>query len=62
MLVKGRTGSVSIYFAARQPTGVPQPNWLPVPNGIFNLMLRVYGPEGKVKDNTYTPPAVRILK
>ena len=34
-------------------------NWLPIPPGAFNIMLRVYGPEGTVKDNTYVPPGIR---
>jgi hypothetical protein len=61
-LVKGNGGSVSIYIGPQQPKGVPQPNWLPVPRGGFNLMLRVYGPEGKVASDTYVPPAARIFR
>jgi len=51
-------GSVSIYMAQQLPAGVPMANWLPVPPGAFNIMLRVYGPEGTVKDNTYVPPTI----
>jgi hypothetical protein len=40
--------------------GVPEANWLPVPLGPFNIMLRVYGPEGGVADNTYVPPVSRV--
>lgn len=25
-------------------------NWLPIPRGAFNIMLRVYGPEGYWSD------------
>ncbi len=60
-LQKNRDGSISIYVAQHQPKGVPAANWLPVAAEQFNLMLRVYGPEGKVADNTYVPPAVRTL-
>ena len=52
-------GSVSIYMARQLPAGVPIPNWLPIPPGAFNIMLRVYGPEGTVKDNTYVPPGIQ---
>jgi hypothetical protein len=38
---------------------VPMANWLPIPPGTFNIMLRVYGPEGTVADNTYVPPGIR---
>jgi Protein of unknown function (DUF1214) len=40
------------------PAGVPMANWLPIPPGPFNIMLRVYGPEGPVEDNTYVPPGI----
>jgi hypothetical protein len=52
-------GSVSIYVATRRPTGVPAANWLPAPRkGPFNLMLRVYGPQGSVAAGTYVPPTI----
>jgi hypothetical protein len=51
-------GSLSIYMARELPAGVPMANWLPVPPGAFNIMLRVYGPEGSVADNTYVPPGI----
>jgi hypothetical protein len=52
-------GPVSIYMARQLPAGVPMANWLPIPPGTFNIMLRVYGPEGTVADNTYVPPGIR---
>jgi hypothetical protein len=57
-LKKGPDGSISIYLARRRPAGVPAANWLPVPPRRFNVMLRVYGPEGSVADNTYIPPGI----
>jgi hypothetical protein len=54
-----KDGSVSIYMARQLPAGVPIANWLPIPPGAFNIMLRVYGPEGTVKDNTYVPPGIQ---
>jgi hypothetical protein len=52
-------GPVSIYMARQLPAGVPMANWLPIPPGAFNVMLRVYGPEGTVADNTYVPPGIQ---
>jgi len=52
-------GPLSIYMARQLPAGVPKANWLPIPPGPFNIMLRVYGPEGTVADNTYVPPGVQ---
>jgi hypothetical protein len=51
-------GSLSVYMARTLPAGVPMANWLPIPRGAFNIMLRVYGPQGSVEDNTYVPPGI----
>jgi len=55
-----KDGSLSIYISKTKPAGVPKANWLPVGNGNFNVMLRVYGvvPGSAVADNTYVPPPV----
>lgn len=52
-------GSISIYVSRELPEGVDAANWLPVSYRRFNLMLRVYGPEGSVADNTYVPPGIQ---
>jgi hypothetical protein len=53
-------GSLTVYISAEQPTGVSDANWLPVSDGPFNLMLRIYGvvPNSTVASNTYEPPPV----
>ena len=54
-------GSVSIYMtrdARELPSGVPEANWLPIPRRAFNIMLRVYGPDGSVAAGTYVPPPI----
>ena len=56
-----RDGSISIYMSPSKPAGVPQANWLPVPAGPFNVVLRVYGPKGRAADGTYVPPAIQPL-
>lgn len=55
-------GSLSIYMSPEPPPGGATANWLPVPAGPFNIMLRFYGPEGTVADATYVPPAIRKIK
>lgn len=55
-------GSVSIYMAQTLPAGVPMANFLPISTAPFNIMLRVYGPEGNVADNTFVPPPISKLK
>jgi hypothetical protein len=56
--VKNPDGSISIYMSQSQPPGVPAANWLPIPDGPFNVMLRDYGPAGSVANNTYVPPGI----
>lgn len=55
---KNRDGSISIYLARELPPGVNMANWLPIPPGPFNVMLRDYGPLGSVLDGTYVPPGI----
>jgi hypothetical protein len=57
-LVTNRNGSITLTMAATRPAGTPAANWLPVPKGPFNVMLRAYGPQGKVARGSYTPPAI----
>lgn len=57
-LVTAADGSVTIYMSIDKPLDQPEANWLPIPPGPFNVMLRVYGPEGSVASDTYVPPAV----
>jgi hypothetical protein len=58
-LAKAADGSVSIYMAQIKPDGVPAANWLPIPDGPFNIMLRNYGPTGSAANGSYLPPAVQ---
>jgi hypothetical protein len=55
-------GSLTLAFAPKQPDGIPEPNWLPTPNGKkYNMTYRFYGPSKDVTDGTYyPPPLVRI--
>jgi hypothetical protein len=57
-LVTAKDGSVSVLMSTTRPKHFPEANWLPVPRGLFNIMLRDYGPEGSVLDGTYVPPPV----
>ncbi|WP_438854594.1 DUF1214 domain-containing protein [Agromyces sp. M3QZ16-3] len=55
-------GSISIYMSVTQPDGVPVANWLPVRDGAFNVMLRVYGvvPKSDIAKDKYLPPAIQL--
>jgi hypothetical protein len=51
-------GSLTVYLSTQQPAHAPKGNWLPIPTGKFNIVLRVYGPTGNVADDTYVPPGI----
>lgn len=51
-------GSVTIYVQADPPAGARTANWLPVPEGPFSLLFRVYGPLGSALEGTYVPPRI----
>lgn len=56
-LVRGDDGSLTITLSHAEPaagTGA----WLPVPEGPFVLMLRLYLPADAVLDGSWTPPPV----
>ncbi len=61
-LTYDQDGSLSIYLTQSPPPGKPIANWLPIPKGPFNVMLRVYGPEGSVASGDYVPPAIQKLR
>lgn len=52
-------GSLDLYIQHDTPEGDHAANWLPAPDGSFNLTLRYYGPLSTVLDKTYAPPAVQ---
>jgi hypothetical protein len=58
-LVTASDGSVTIVMSVNKPQGVPTANWLPIPNGPFNVMLRAYGPKNA---DTYVPPLIELLQ
>jgi hypothetical protein len=51
-------GSLDLRISATEPDEGSS-NWLPAPNGSFNLCLRLYYPEDAVLDGSWTPPGVR---
>ena len=56
-LFKAKDGSLTLYFAAKLPDGVPPQNWLPTPAGQnYNLTFRFYGPRDNVSSGGYFPP------
>jgi len=59
-LVTNPDGSVTIYIQTTPPPRALRLNWLPVPRGRFDLLLRVYGPEGNTGPGAkYIPPEIQ---
>jgi len=54
-------GSLDIYIQNESPNADKQPNWLPAPNGEFNLVLRSYLPSAAIQEQRWTPPPVQKL-
>lgn len=50
-------GSLDIYIQHDVPESGAS-NWLPAPDGAFNLCARLYYPKPEVLDGTWVPPAV----
>ena len=55
-------GSLDIFVQHQAPTDPAQhSNWLPAPEGRFNLFLRLYWPQAEVLERRWLPPAIRTL-
>ncbi len=52
-------GSLDIYFQHDNPGPDKVSNWLPAPEGAWNLTMRLYAPKAAVLDGSWNPPVVR---
>lgn len=58
----GKDGSLTIHLQS-EPATDPGVNWLPTPKGKdFNLFFRAYLPDQAFIDQTYVPPAIKLVK
>jgi hypothetical protein len=61
-LQQGNDGSLDIYIQKDSPGKDRESNWLPAPEGDFNLTLRMYWPKDKpisINDGSWVPPGVK---
>lgn len=57
----GEDGSLTFYIQKDSPGSDREPNWLPVPDGSFYLMMRLYLPKPEVLNGTWKqPPLQRV--
>ncbi len=54
-------GSVDIYIQHAQPGEDKETNWLPAPEGQFNLLIRVYWPKEEMLNGSWKIPPVKKL-
>lgn len=55
-------GSLDIFIQKDSPGADKASNWLPAPAGAFNLAMRLYSPQPRVRDGMWVPPPVKPLK
>jgi hypothetical protein len=51
-------GSLDLYFQNENPGAEKQANWLPAPQGPFNLTMRLYAPRSEALTGKWNPPPV----
>jgi hypothetical protein len=57
-LRRNRDGSLDIYVQARSPGRARPANWLPAPEGAYEIVMRLYAPQPSATDGTWQPPAL----
>ena len=55
-------GSLDIYIQHASPGPEEDSNWLPAPESVFNLSLRLYWPGDKILKGVWTPPVVQRVR
>ena len=59
-LVANKDGDIVITFAVRKPEDVPASNWLPTPDGPFEVTLRMYWPEKAILEGDWKTPSIEL--
>jgi hypothetical protein len=54
----GTDGSLTLHLSHKQPAGKDEANWLPAPEGQFELIVRAYVPTQLILDGR-TPPMLQ---
>lgn len=57
-LRRNRDGSFDIYVSSKPAGRARAGNWLPAPEGPFQLVMRLYAPQGTATDGSWAPPAI----
>jgi hypothetical protein len=54
-------GSLDLLIQHERPSTEFESNWLPAPNGPFNVTLRLYDPDPAVLEGSWVPPPIARL-
>jgi hypothetical protein len=54
-------GSLTLLIQHGSPDQRYESNWLPAPDGNFNLVLRIYWPDERLSKGNWSPPRIRHL-
>lgn len=57
-LQRNPDGSLDLYFQNKSPGADKEANWLPAPEGGFNVTMRLYAPQPKALIGKWAPPAI----
>ena len=57
-LVSNADGSLDLLIQHEAPANDKKANWLPAPQGLFNLCMRLYYPKPEALDGRWLPPGV----
>lgn len=60
-LKKNADGSMDLYLQHDSPGKDKESNWLPAPEGEFNLILRLYWPTEAILKSKWDPPPVTLV-
>jgi hypothetical protein len=61
-LKKNADGSLSLLIQKGSPGKDKESNWLPAPDGLAYIVMRIYWPEASALKGTWQPPVVQPAK
>lgn len=59
---KNEDGSFDIYIQHESPGAEREDNWLPCPEKEFYMILRAYGPDESIIEQTCNLPVIEVVK
>jgi hypothetical protein len=55
-------GSLDLYIQHDSPGADKESNWLPAPNGLLGVTMRLYAPRAPALDGRWNPPAIKRVQ